>query len=197
MELRMIPDSLKGVFLDEVEALIEKYSNISGEEQLVIKQAINILEGLNIKGGKGDKLENILEVGRLLANYSVEVVELYLWCSHNMHSSITIAEAEEHAIKLEQQGFARIEDIVMYEENTDLCMFLEDLIENELLTDCYHIQRLFDHETIAEMWLDKTSFQDVAEELQDNSLEELLDTTVREAYLNYDNRRILYAEIDL
>ena len=197
MALRMIPDSLKGVFLDEVQALIEKYSNISGEEQLVIKQAIDILERLNIKGDKGDKLDNILEVGRLLANYSAKVVELYLWCSHNMYSSIAIADAEEYAIKLEQQGFVRIEDIVMYEENTDLSMLLQDLIENELLTDSYHIQRLFDHETIAEMWLDKTSFKDAVEELQDNSLEELLDTTVREAYLNYDNRRILYAEIDL
>lgn len=197
MALKMIPDSLKKVFLDEVQALIEKYSNIGEEERIVIKQTIDILERLNIKDDKGDKLEHILEVGRLLANYSVEVVELYLWCSHNMHSSITIADAEEHAIKLEQQGFVRIDDIVMYIENTNLCMFLEDLIENELLTDCYHIQRLFDHETIAEMWLDKTSFQDAAEELQGNSLEELLDTTVREAYLDYDNRRILYAEIDL
>lgn len=197
MALRMIPDSLKGVFLDEVQALIEKYSNIGEEEQSVIRQTIDILERLNIKGDKGDKLENILETGRLLANYSVEVVELYLWCSHNMHCSISISDVQEYAIKLEQQGFVRIEDIVMYEENTDLSMFLEDLIENELLTDSYHIQRFFDHETIAEMWLDKTSFKDAAEELQDNSLEELLDTTVREAYLNYDNRRILYAEIDL
>lgn len=114
-----------------------------------------------------------------------------------MHCSISILEAEEYVIKLEQQGFVRIEDVVMYEENTDLCMFLQDLIENELLTDSYHIQRLFDHETIAEMWLDKTSFRDAAEELQGNSLEELLDTTVHEAYLNYDNRRILYAEIDV
>lgn len=194
MALRMIPDSLKGVFLDEVQALIEKYSNIAEEEQLVIKQAIDILERLNLKG---DKLEHILEIARLLTNYSVEVVELCLWCSHKMHCSISISDAEEYAIKLEQQGFVRIEDIVMYEENTDLSMFLEDLIENELLTDSYHIQRLFSHEIIAEMWLDKTSFKDAAEELQANSLEELLDTTVREAYLNYDNRRILYAEIDL
>lgn len=175
MTLRMIPDSLKGVFLDEVQALIEKYSNISGEEQVLIKQAMDILERLNLKGDKGDKLENILEVGRLLENYPVEVVELYLWCNHKMHCLISISDAEEYAMRLEQQGFVRIEDIVMHEENTDLYMFLQDLIENELLTDSYHIQRLFDHKTIAEMWLDKTSFRDAAEELQDNSLEELLD----------------------
>lgn len=64
MTLKMIPDTLKVLFFDEVEALIQKYSNISGEEQLVIKQAIDILERLNLKGDKGDKFENILEVGR-------------------------------------------------------------------------------------------------------------------------------------
>lgn len=197
LAIQELNDVLKVLFFEELGKLIKRYTTVTQEEQGNINEVMAIVERLEIQAKYSDNLEKLLQLSSLLKDYSVQVVEFYLWCMYKLGKSITIEEADEYIMKIEESGYVEIDGILVYEEGACLDEYIEKLLRNELLTDTYHIKRLIDIDEIIEMWLEGTPISEVEKELKHCDLNELLDDPVQEGYITYNNKLIMYIEIEL
>lgn len=197
MEIKAIAIGLRDMFFEELENLIGKYTRITQEEQGVIKQALEILERLEIETKYGTDLESLLQLSKLLQEYSVATVEFYLWCTYCIGKSISFEEAVEYIQVIERKGYVEVEGTLVYEDGAYLDGYVEELLENHLLTDHYHVKRLIDVDEIIEYWMEGTRFESMVDELKHHSLEELLENSMEEGYVTVEGKVMMYVELDL
>ena len=197
MQLKGIANELRILFFEELEKLIDKFTKITQEEQETIKQGIDILERLEIQSKYNMNLESLLQLSHFLKQYSVEVVEFYLWSNYCIGKSIMIAEAEEYIKEIEVRGYTEVDGLLIYEDGTNLDGYVEKLIKDELLTDAYHIKRLMDIDGIIEMWMEGIPVSEMEDELKHLDLSELLENPIEEGYVTADNKRMMYVELEL
>lgn len=197
MEIKAIAIELRDMFFEELENLIGKYTRITQEEQGGIKQAVEILERLEIKSKYGTDLESLLQLSKLLQDYSVAIVEFYLWCTYRMGKSISFEEAVEYIQAIERKGYVEVEGTLVYEDGAYLDGYVEELLENYLLTDHYHIKRLIDIDEIIEYWMEGTKVQSMVDELKHHSLEELLENPIEEGYMTVEGKVMMHVELEI
>ena len=197
MEIKAIAIELRDMFFEELENLIGKYTRITQEEQGVIKQALEILERLEIEAKYGTDLESLLQLSKLLQEYSVVTVEFYLWCTYRIGKSISFEEAVEYIQAIERRGYVEVEGTLVYEDGVYLDGYVEELLENHLLTDHYHVKRLIDIDEIIEYWMEGTRFDSMVDELKYHSLEELLENPIEEGYRTVEGKVIMHVELDI
>lgn len=197
MEIKAIAIELRNMFVEELENLIGKYTRITQEEQGVIKQALEILERLEIGAKYGTDLDSLLQLSKLLQEYSVPTVEFYLWCIYRIGKSISFEEAVEYIQVIESKGYVEVEGTLVYEDGAYLDGYVEELLENYLLTDHYHVKRLIDIDEIIEYWMEGTRFDSMVDELKHHSLEELLENPIEEGYVTVEGKVMMYVELDL
>lgn len=197
MEIKAIAIELRTLFLEELGNLVHKYTRITQEEEKVIKQVVEILERLEIESKYDTSLERLLQLSKLLQQYSVATVEFYLWCAYSIGKSITIQEADNYIKEIERKGYAEVDGTLIYEDGAYLDDHVEELLENHLLTDAYHVKRLIDIDEIIEYWMEGTKVESMVDELKHYSLEELLENPVEEGYMTFDGKVMMYVELDL
>ena len=197
MEIKAIATELREIFLNELTNLIQKYTRITQEEQEEIKQAVEVLERLGIESKYGTDLDSILQLSKLLQQYSVATVEFYLWCTYCIGKSISYEESVEYIQAIERKGYVEIDGTLVYEDGAYLDGYVEELLENHLLTDAYHVKRLIDIDEIIEYWLEGTKVESMVDELKHCSLEELLENPVEEGYMTFEGKVMMYVELDL
>lgn len=197
MEIKAIAIELRDMFFEELENLIGKYTRITQEEQGRIKQALEVLERLEIESKYNTDLDSLLQLSKLIQQYSVDTVEFYLWCTYGIGKSITIKEVAEYIQAIQRRGYVEVEGTLIYEDGAYLDGYVEELLEDHLLTDAYHVKRLLDIEEIIEYWMEGTKVESMVEELKHCSLEELLENPVEEGYMTAEGKVMMYVELDL
>lgn len=197
MELKEIAIGLRTLFLQELGNLIHKYTRITKEEQEAIKGVMDTLERLGIESNYDTSLESLLQLSKLLQQYSVAAVEFYLWCTYCIGKSITVQEAAEYIKDIEKRGYVEVDGTLIYEDGAYLDGYVEELLEKHLLTDAFHIKRLIDVDEIIEYWMEGTKVESMVDELKHCSLEELLENPVEEGYMTSEGKVIMYVELDL
>lgn len=190
-------NGITDIFIRELQNLIGKYSSLQQCQKLNIDKVVSTLNKLDIEGDLVGDLKSLIKLSEYLEKYPLETFEFYMWCNNAIGKSITIEEADEYVHKIEYSGYVDVEGILIFEDGRDLDSYIESLIENQLLTDVYHIKKLFDIEDIIKMWLDRTPFRNIIAELRECTLEELLDTEVKDAYITNEDKLIRYVEIDV
>lgn len=194
MSIKQLPLEIKKCFLRELEQLVSKYSLFNDYPDETIRVAISTLEKVGTTNVDAIDADYLLEVLKMLSQYSEQVVEYYIWYNNNLISTISLAEAKEQIEEVSSNGFAMREDYVIY-INGDNKQMKRELAE-KMLTDTYQIDRLFDKDELIEMWLDETSQEDVIKDLIHLGLEELLEEPPEEAYISSDGTSIYYASIE-
>lgn len=194
MSIEQLPLEIKKCFLRELEQLVSKYSPFNNYPDETIRVAISTVEKVGNTNVDAIDADYLLEVLKMLSQYSEQVVEYYIWHSNNLISTISLAEAKEQIEEVSSNGFAMREDYVIY-INGDNKQMKRELAE-KMLTDTYQIDRLFDKDELIEMWLDETSQEDVIKDLIHLGLEELLEEPPEEAYISSDGTSIYYASIE-
>lgn len=197
MELKEIAIGLRTLFLQELGNLIHKYTRITKEEQEAIKEVMDTLERLGIESKYDTSLEGLLQLSKLLQQHSVATVEFYLWYTYCIGKSITAQEVIEYIKDIEKRGYVEVDGTLIYEDGAYLDGYVEEPLENQLLTDAYHIKRLIDVDEIIEYWMEGTKVESMVGELKHCSLEELLENPVEEGYMTSEGKVIMYVELDL
>lgn len=198
MEIKAIAIELRDMFFEELENLIGKYTRITQEEHGAIKQVLEVLERLEIESRYNTDLESLLQLSKLIQQYLVDTVEFYLWCTYGIGKSITIKEAEEYIQVIQRRGYVEVEGILIYEDGVNLDGYVEELLENHLLTDHYHVKRIIsDIDEVIEYWMEGIKIESLVDELKHCSLEELLEKPVEEGYMTSEGKLMMYVELDL
>lgn len=197
LEIKGLSNALRTLFFDELGKLIDKFTRITQEEQENLKQAMEILERLEIESKYDASLEELLQLSDFLKQYSIQTVEFYLWCAYSIGKTITIQEADEYIMKIEAYGYVQFDGMLVYEEGAYLDEYVEKLIKDEILTDAYHIKRLMDIDEIIEMWMEGAPVSEMENELKHLDLSEVLENPIEEGYVTADNKRMMYVELEL
>ncbi len=196
-EIKAIAIGLRDMFFEELQNLIGKYTRITQEEQGAIKQALEILEQLEVESKYGTDLDSLLQLSKLLQDYSVATVEFYLWCTYRIGKSISFEEAVEYTQAIERRGYVEVEGTLVYEDGAYLDGYVEELLENHLLTDPWQVGRLLSKEEIIEYWMEGTRFNSMVDELKHHSLEELLENPIEEGYRTVEGKVMMHVELDI
>lgn len=196
-EIKAIAIGLRDMFFEELQNLLDKYTRITQEEQGAIKQVLEMLERLEIESKYGTDLDSLLQLSKLLQDYSVATVEFYLWCTYRIGKSISFEEATEYIQIIQRRGYVEVEGTLIYEDGAYLDGYVEELLEDHLLTDAYHVKRLLDIEEIIEYWMEGTKVESMVDELKHCSLEELLENPIEEGYRTVEGKVMMHVELDI
>ena len=190
MSIEQLPLEIKKCFLRELEKLVNKYSPLNDYSEEQLNAALSLLE----QSGKSElEVEEILEIVELINQSNEQVVQYYLWNMEH-YNAISIETAQEHIQEIYREGFIILDNYLFYLDGSNQVM-KRALIE-QMLTETYDINRLFDKDELIEMWLNETSQEDVIKDLMTLGLEELLEESPEEAYVNCDGASIYYANIE-
>ena len=187
MSIESLPIEIKKVFMKELEQLVNKYSPLGSYPEEKINTALFILEQF---GNKDLVIEELIEVLNLLNQFNEQVVEYYLWIREHNNDDISIEAAQKHIEELHREGYIMLNNYVMYLDGSNQEM-KRTLIE-QMLTDTYEIDRLFDKDEIIQMWLNETPQEDTIKELLQLGLEELVEEPPEEAYTSSDGATLYY-----
>lgn len=167
---------LNEFFMKDLTKLIEKYNKmdevtVGKLEDLVAKVDDNDIKEILMK----DLDTTLSLVDELGGEVEDDVIQLYFFIKNNIRE-INIIEAKAIYEEIVFRGYSKLDDIIMYSNLKDLREYVSDEID-EILSSSYHIDRLFDKDTIIDYFLEGTSIEEIAREMIDNydEYEEVLD----------------------
>ena len=163
-------------FMKDLTKLIEKYNNMDKDIVEKLEALVAKVDDNEIK----ETLMNDLDVTLVLVDELGEevdddVIKLYFFIKNHI-KEINIIEAKAIYEEIVFRGYSKLDDIIMYSKLKDLREYVSDEID-EILGSSYHIDRLFDKDTIIDYFLEGTSIEEIAREMIDNydEYEEVLD----------------------
>ncbi|MCC5910064.1 MAG: hypothetical protein JJT76_06465 [Clostridiaceae bacterium] len=152
-----LEDILQEFFNKELQGLIKKYKNISCETTEKLKQLLCNLPKENYV--QRLKLEEVIE----LLEEDHYVIALYLWMREH-GEPVTIEEARGYFEEIELKGYVETEDYLLTVKGQDIDEYMRDILL-ELVEETYYVEKFFDKEQLANMWLDGISREDAVAEL--------------------------------
>lgn len=163
-------------FMKDLTKLIEKYNNM--DEYIVEKLEVLVtkVDDNEIKETLMNDLDaTLVLVDELGEEVEDDVIKLYFFINNHI-KEINIIEAKAIYEEIAFRGYSKLDDIIMYSKLKDLREYVSDEID-EILGSSYHIDRLFDKDTIIDYFLEGTSIEEIAREMIDNydEYEEVLD----------------------
>ena len=163
-------------FMKDLTKLIEKYNNM--DEYIVEKLEVLVtkVDDNEIKEILMNDLDaTLVLVDELGEEVEDDVIKLYFFINNHI-KEINIIEAKAIYEEIAFRGYSKLDDIIMYSKLKDLREYVSDEID-EILGSSYHIDRLFDKDTIIDYFLEGTSIEEIAREMIDNydEYEEVLD----------------------
>lgn len=194
--LNGILPELREIFLRELEVLINRFNKIGEENTQGIKEAMELVERLELTGTKFQQLETLLEVAALINQYGIDCVELYLWCQETISNVIDIQEVQNYLQQMEDDKYVAIDDTVIYPKGADLTEFVKDKLQ-EIVSESYHLDRLLSKDMLIEMWFQGTTKEELEDELMDLDKEDLLDTIEQVAYTSKQGIQYMYMQVEL
>ena len=163
-------------FMKDLTKLIEKYNSMD-------KDIVEKLEALVAKVDDNEIKETLMNdlditlalVDELGEDVDDDIIQLYFFIKNNI-KEINIIEAKAIYEEIAFRGYSKLDDFIMYSNLKDLREYVSDEID-EILSSSYHIDRLFDKDTIIDYFLEGTSIEEIAREMIDNydEYEEVLD----------------------
>lgn len=163
-------------FMKDLTKLIEKYNNIDKDIVQKLEDLVAKVDDNEIKETLMNDLDaTLVLVDELGEEVEDDVIKLYFFIKNHI-KEINIIEAKAIYEEITFRGYSKLDDIIMYSKLKDLRAYVSDEID-EILGSSYHIDRLFDKDTIIYYFLEGTSIEEIAREMIDNydEYEEVLD----------------------
>lgn len=163
-------------FMKDLTKLIEKYNNIDKDIVQKLEDLVAKVDDNEIKETLMNDLDaTLVLVDELGEEVEDDVIKLYFFIKNHI-KEINIIEAKTIYEEITFRGYSKLDDIIMYSKLKDLREYVSDEID-EILSSSYHIDRLFDKDTIIDYFLEGTSIEEIAREMIDNydEYEEVLD----------------------
>lgn len=201
MVAKQFSDIIQRFLMKEINKVIVKYSKVSNENIEVVEELMKFIEDEELKEELYKDFDNTLKIAKELEEEYVEdradIISMYLGIKDNTELKVSIKEAIKYYGDLKDNDYILIDGShLIYKKDSNLKslarLLLEDIIEDE-----FHINRLFDKETIISYWVEGVSKSEAIDELlADGEVEDILDLDSVYIFSNKVDE-YLYSEIEV
>lgn len=189
---------IKNFMMNEVNKIIEKYNNIEKDKLENVEALISKIDNEELRQELLQDFDKTLKLSTEIGNQAVDntVVQAYFWINKNSDLEISISQMIKVFEDVEESGYGEINDnTIIYKRNAGLEEFEREKLEY-MLEDQSYVSNLFDKDTLADMWINGTTKEEMIKELiREVDADELLGMK-SELMFDNDFDEYIYAEID-
>ena len=187
-------DILNKLFFRELQMLIEKYNKIDENDKERIESIITNLKDEELQSYLMRNMDKLLDILKCTDEIDEDVVTFFVWYNFQI-TEITIGVARESVKELKENNYLEIGEYIIYQDERYLKEYARDLLEDRLDQE-YYVDKLFEKETVIEMWINRTTKEEMIDEIVDSgNLEETLELYPQEAF-SIGGIQYKYAEIE-
>lgn len=189
---------IKNFMMNDINKVINKYNNMEEEKVQKIESLISKIDDEEIRKELLLDFEQTLKISMEIDNSNVDnsIIKAYLWIKNNCDVDININRLVRVFEDVETDGYGFIyDDKVIYKMNAGLENLEREKLEYLLETESF-ISNTFDKDTLIDMWINKTTKEEIQEELiREVDADELLNMR-SELMFDSENDEYMFAEID-
>ena len=182
----------------EIKKVLDKYKSITTEEIRSIENLINSISNKELKEEFLNDWSMSVKMAKEIGENEVNdrIISMYQNLKGNGLEEVSIDYVINWCNELDEQGYVMINDYsIIYKSSANLRDIARELLD-DILDDAIHVDSLIDKDSLVEYWIEKTSKEEVIEDLiRGNNIEELLGL-VPEAIYEDESNKYLYSEID-
>ena len=184
--------------MNDINKVINKYNNMEEEKVQKIESLISKIDDKEIRKELLSDFEQTLKISMEIDNTDVDnsIIKAYLWIKNNCDVDININRLIRVFEDVEADGYGFIyDDKVIYKMNVGLENLERNKLQYLLDTESF-ISNTFDKDTLVDMWINKTTKEEITEELiREIDADELLNMR-SELMFDNNNDEYMFAEID-
>ena len=167
-------DILNKLFFRELQMLIEKYNKIDENDKDRIESIITNLKDEELQSYLMRNMDKLLDILTCTDEINEDVITFFVWYNFKVNE-ITVGIARECIEELKENKYLEIGEYIIYKDERFLKEYARELLEDRL-DQSYYVDKIFEKETIVEMWIDGITKEQMIEEIVDsNDLEEVLE----------------------
>ena len=167
-------DILNKLFFRELQMLIEKYNKIDENDRERIESIITNLKDEDLQSYMMRNIDKLLDILTCTDEINEDVITFFVWYNFKVNE-ITVGIARECIEELKENKYLEIGEYIIYQDERFLKEYARELLEDRL-DQSYYVDKIFEKETIVEMWIDGITKEQMIEEIVDsNDLEEVLE----------------------
>lgn len=187
---------IKNFMMNDINKVINKYNNMEEEKVQKIESLISKIDDEQIRKELLSDFEQTLKISMEIDNIDVDnsIIKAYLWIKNNYTVDINRLIRVFEDVEADGYGFVD-DDKVIYKMNAGLENLERNKLEYLLETESF-ISNTFDKDTLVDMWINKTTKEEITEELiREIDADELLNMR-SELMFDNNNDEYMFAEID-
>ena len=167
-------DILNKLFFRELQMLIEKYNKIDENDKDRIESIITNLKDEELQSYLMRNMDKLLDILTCTDEINEDVITFFVWYNFKVNE-ITVGIARECIEELKENKYLEIGEYIIYQDERFLKEYARELLEDRL-DQSYYVDKIFEKETIVDMWIDGITKEQIIEEIVDsNDLEEVLE----------------------
>lgn len=167
-------DILNKLFFRELQMLIEKYNKIDENDRERIESIITNLKNEDLQSYLMRNINKLLDILTCTDEINEDVITFFVWYNFKVNE-ITVGIARECIEELKENKYLEIGEYIIYQDERFLKEYARELLEDRL-DQSYYVDKIFEKETIVDMWIDGITKEQMIEEIVDsNDLEEVLE----------------------
>ena len=182
----------------EIKKVLDKYKNIKTEEISSVEKLINSISNEELKEEFLNDWSMSVKIAKEIGENEVDdrIISMYQNLKSNGLEELSIGHVINWCNELDEQGYVMIDDYsIIYKSSANLKDVARRLLD-ELLDDAIYVDSLIDKDSLVEYWMEKTSKEEVIDDLiRGSNIEELLGLDPETIYEDEYNK-YLYSEID-
>ena len=188
-------DILNKLFFKELQMLIEKYNKIDEKDKERIESIIINLRDEELQSYLMRNIDKLLDILNCTDEIDEDVIIFFVWYNSQI-SEISISVARECVKELKENNYLEIREYLIYIDERYLKEYARELLEDRLDQE-YYVDKLFEKETIIEMWINNTTKEEIIDEIVDNdNLESILELYPQYAF-DIDGVSYKYSQIEI
>ena len=201
MIAKQFSDIIQRFLMKEINKVIEKYSKFSSENIEIVEELMKLIKDEELKEELYKDFDNTLEIAKELAEEYVEdradIISMYLGIKNNTELKVSIKEVVKYYDDLKDNDYIVIDgNHLIYKKGSNLKSLARVALES-MMDDEWHVDRLFDKDTIISYWVEGVSKSEAIEELlSDGEVEDILDLDSVYIFSNKADE-YLYSEIEV
>ena len=184
--------------IKEIKKVLDKYKSIATEEIRNVEKLINSISNEELKEKFLNDWSMSVKIAKEIGENEVNdrIISMYQNLKGNGLEELSIGHVINWCNELDEQGYVMIDDYsIIYKSSANLKDVAGRLLD-ELLDDAIYVDSLIDKDSLVEYWIEKTSKENVIDDLiRGSNIEELLGLAPENIYEDEYNK-YLYSEIE-
>lgn len=182
----------------EIKKVLDKYKSITTEEITSIENLINSISDKELKEEFLNDWSMSVKIAKEIGENEVNdrIISMYQNLKGNGLEELSIGHVINWCNELDEQGYVMIDDYsIIYKSSANLKDIARELLD-DMLDDAIYVDSLIDKDSLVEYWIEKTSKEEVIDDLiRGSNIEELLGLAPENIYEDEYNK-YLYSEIE-